>query len=448
VNRANRDIDLTGARLGPFWLTPGISRGNARVLLFSGFSLICLFTFISFVQPYLLQEVLHIPQEQQGSLTGLLGFIQEGIVVLLVSLIGASSDRLGRRLVYVVGVCLLAAGFALYPMAETQGQLIAFRIFYAIGFAAASVMLHTCLAEYPQNAVRGRWLGMVGIFNGLGVVLMAFALSRLPAWFVSLGFDSIAAVRFSFWTFTAYLIALALLLRLGLAPASAATPRRESVLRIAAQGLAAARDNPRIRLAYAMAFASRGDLAVLTAFFSLWIVQAGNDLGWTAAESTAKAGMLFGTTQAAGLLWAYPMGILIDRLNRLTAMCIAFGLAGFGYLALGFIADPFGSMMLAACLFAGMGESSVLVASGVLIGQEAPARDRGAVLGTFSLLGAAGIMLLTFTAGVVFDLVGRTAPFIMMGCLNCVIVLLALSMRLSERTTLLATADEGQPGSG
>ncbi len=426
-------IDASAVRLGPFWLSPGISRGNALTLLFSGFSLVCLFTFLSFVQPYLLQEVLHIPQSRQGSLTGMLSFVHELVVISLVSFIGGSSDRFGRRVVYVVGVCLLAAGFALYPMAETQTQLVAFRVFYAIGFAASSVMMHTCLAEYPQNAVRGRWMGTSAVLNALGVVLMAFVFSRLPAVYVGLGFDEIQAARLSFWTFSAYLLLLAGLLRIGLAPGTEHVNRKESLVRIVSQGFIAARDNPRIRLAYAMAFASRGDLAVLTVFFSLWVVQAGNDLGWTAAESTIKAGMLFGLSQAAGLLWSYPIGMIIDRIDRLTGMCLAFGLATFGYFSLGLIDDPFGKLMLVACLFVGVGESSVMVAGGVMVGQEAPAECRGAVLGTFSLLGALGMMLLTFTGGIIFDQLGRTAPFIMMGTVNALVLLAALVLRRSER---------------
>ncbi|NND35762.1 MAG: MFS transporter [Gammaproteobacteria bacterium] len=442
--------DPAGVSFGPFWITPGITRGNAVVLLFSGFSLICLLTFMAFIQPYLLEEVLHIPKERQGSLTGMLGLIQEVIVIGLASFIGATSDKLGRRVVYVTGVCLFAAAYIIYPLAETEGQLYAFRIFYAVGFAAATVMLHVCLAEYSQEASRGRWLGMVGFMNGLGVVVMAFGLSRLPQWFVSQGYDSVQAVRFSYWTFAGYLFLLAALLRFGLAPGAARSPGRTSSLRVAAQGFRAARDNPRILLAYGMAFASRGDLAILTGFFSLWLVQAGTDLGLTAAESSVKAGRLFGLSQLCGLLWAYPIGIIIDRLPRMTAMCVAFGLATVGYFALGQIEDPFGRWIPFACILAGVGESSAMIAGGTLIGQEAPAKSRGAVLGTYSLMGAAGIMVLTFTGGILFDQVGRTAPFVMMGFINLAVLVGALWLRRADRRKAAAIGppSDVQPGSG
>ncbi|MGI9342146.1 MAG: MFS transporter [Gammaproteobacteria bacterium] len=430
--RKQMEPDRSGVTLGPFWITPGVTRGNAMVLLFSGFSLISLLTFMAFVQPYLLQEVLQIPEDQQGSLTGTLAFLQEAIVILLASFIGATSDKFGRRIVYVIGVVLFAAAYVVYPLAETPAQLIGFRAFYAVGFAAATVMLHVCLAEYSQEASRGRWLGMVGFMNGLGVVVMAFALSRLPQWFVSLGYDSVQAVRFSYWVFASFLLLLAVILRFGLAPGRKQINRKTSSLKVAVAGFRAARENPRILLAYFMAFASRGDLAILTTFFSLWLLQRGNEIGLTAAEAIAKAGMLFGLSQLVGLLWSYPIGIILDRLPRMTAMCVAFGLATIGYFALGQIDDPFGKTILIACVLAGMGESSVLIAGGTLIGQEAPAKARGAVLGTYSLMGAAGIMILTFVGGFLFDKVGKTAPFIMMGFINLAVLTAALLLRNAE----------------
>lgn len=423
-------------KLGPFWLAPGISRGNAMVLLFSGFSMIGLSTFNAFAQPYLLQEVLNIPRDQQGTLIGTLGLIQEAIVIALVGVIGASSDKLGRRAVYVFGVLFLGLGFAVYPMAESVPQLYAVRIFYSFGFAAASVMLHVCLAEYPKNSSRGKWIGTAAMCNGLGVVLMAFVLSKTPSWFESLGFDSVQAIRMSYWAIAACFVMLAVLIRFGMAPGTSHIDRRESNLKLLMQGIAAARTNPRIVLSYFMAFASRGDLVILTTFFSLWLVQEGNERGWSAAETTAKAGMYFGISQLCGLLWSYPMGVIIDKLNRMSAMCVAFGIACVGYFLLGQVSDPFGTgFFLAACVLAGMGEASVMIAGAVLVGQEAPADCRGAVLGTFSLFGAFGIMVLTYAGGVIFDQIGPTAPFVMMGWINLMVLVGALVLRFRSPTT-------------
>ncbi len=420
--------DTSGVKFGPYWLMPGVSRANAVTLLFGGFSTVCVMSFMAFGQPFLF-EVIGIPKGEQGALSGNLGVLHEAVLIALMSLVGAISENVGRRIVYVVGAVVLALGFVLYPFADSKLELFVYRAFYAVGASAVMVMMHTLFAEYSQEATRGKWMGLVGLSNGLGVTLMALLLAKTPDWYGRLGFTDMEAIRYSFWTFAAYLLFLAGMLRLGLKGHAIRTRRTENIFKLAVQGFAATRTNPRITLAYVMAFASRGDLAILTYFFSLWVVQAGVQSGMSLGESTAKAGMLFGLSQGVGLLWSLGMGLIINRINRMTSMCIAFGLATIGYFSLGLISDPFGSFIILACILAGMGEASAMVAGGVLIGQEAPARIRGVVLGTFSLMGTAGIMVLSFIGGRVFDGIGPTAPFVMMGIVNLIVFVSALSMR-------------------
>ncbi len=66
--------DTDGVRFGPFWLTPGISRVNAMTYFFSAFIFVTLVTFLNFLQPYILDEILHLPAERQGAITDILHF--------------------------------------------------------------------------------------------------------------------------------------------------------------------------------------------------------------------------------------------------------------------------------------------------------------------------------------------------------------------------------------
>jgi len=419
---------MNGVKFGLFWLTPGITKINAMTLFFAGSTFIGVMTFMAFGQPFLF-DVIGIPQGAQGSLTGLLGLLQEAIFILLVSLFGALSDNVGRRIVYVAGMVVVGLGYLLYPLATSEGELIGFKVFYAFGVSAVMVMMHTCFAEYSQNVTRGKWMGTVGFFNALGVTIMAVLLSKTPSWYVHAGYSDLQAIRLSFWTFGAYLFVLAVIMRWGLQGRTTPLRKTENIVKQAGRGFAAARNNPRIALAYGMAFASRGDLAILTAYFSLWLTQTGVAAGLSLGESVAKAGMLFGLSQGVGLLWAFGVGFVFDKVPRMTGMCIAFGLATLGYFSLSLVSDPFGSFILVACVLVGVGESSAMVAGGVLIGQEAPPHARGAVLGTFSLMGGVGIMCLTYIGGRVFDGFGPTAPFVMMGGINLIVLGAALYAR-------------------
>jgi len=421
--------DPAGAQLGPFWLSPGVTRGNAVTLLYGAISTICLVTFVSAAQPYLF-AVIGIPQGEQGILSAILSSAQEGTQVLIAGLIGALSDRTGRRVVYVGGLICMSLSFVIYPLAGSATELVAYRIVLSIGTTAATVMMTTCFAEYSQDVSRGRWMGLVGVFNGLGVVLMATVLAKLPLWLSGQGLDNVTSIRYSFWIFGGYILLLALILRAGLqghtAPASRA---KRTLIQQTTIGIAAARDNPRIALAYVLAFASRGDLVIITTFIFLWVTQAGIDAGLAPGQATAKAGMIFGAAQGVALIWSFVMGYILDRIPRLTGVCLAFFLAALGYSALGQVDDPFGPWMLPAAILAGLGEASAVVTAGVLIGQEAPPPLRGTVIGTFGLCGALGIICLTFAGGQVFDAFGRHAPFAMMGMVNLVVVALALWVR-------------------
>ncbi len=229
--------------------------------------------------------------------------MQEGIQVLIAGAIGALSDRHGRRLIYVIGLVGMAAGLLLYPLAGSALELLVFRAFYAIGVTAAAVMMVTCFAEYTAESTRGRWMGMIGVFNGLGVVLMALVLAKIPLWLGQLGVDDTAAIRYTFWIFAAGTLALAAALWRGLQPRQELPDRTQlTLLQQTRIGLTAARQNPRIGLAYLLAFASRGDLVIITTFLSLWIIQAGIQAGLSPGAAPARAGMVIGLAPAGALV--------------------------------------------------------------------------------------------------------------------------------------------------
>ncbi len=437
-------LEAAPARLGPFHLSAGTSRGNAATLLFGTFSTIGLVTFLSFVNPYLF-HVLGIPTDKQGALSGLLVSLSEITVVLLGAGVGAWSDRVGRRPVLIAGLGIMALGFVVYPLAPSVAWLVALRLLYAVGMAAAIVMLSTSIAEYVAERSRGRWMGAVGVCNGLGVVVTATVLAKLPLVFASNGFSEVMALRLSFWVLALAVLLLAWLMRAGLrAPAQPAARARANPLRLTLRGVAIGRARPRVALGYLTAFAARSDLTVITTFLSLWIVQAGLAAGMSVSAATARAGMVFGISQAVGLLWSFGMGLVLDRLPRLAGVAIAFAAAAVGYLALGLVDDPLGGAMILAVIVAGLGEASAVVSAGTLIGQEAPAEDRGAVLGTFTLAGSTGQILLTVAGGQLFDVVGPHAPFVLMGAVNLLVFGAALAAwRRDARVRARAAVVEG-----
>jgi MFS family permease len=308
----SRDAEI---RVGALWFQPGITGGNFATLCYASFSTIAIITFLGFAQPYLLTEVLHIPLEEQGTFTGLLATFSEIMLLALSGVVGATSDRVGRRLMFVGGFVCIALGYFIYPLADTKLQLILFRCVLAIGFATAPIMLSACIVDYIQERSRGRWLGTNAVFTGLGAMFMAFVLAKLPQWYLEQGASAINAGRYTFWTTSALCLLSAIILWFGLSDRRASTSSPRNIMQQTAAGFREGWANPRLALAYAAAFIGRGDLVIISTFLSLWVVQTGVENGISAGEALAKAGILYGILQGSALLWAYGMGIIADRVN-------------------------------------------------------------------------------------------------------------------------------------
>lgn len=439
--------DPSGLKVGPFWFTPGITGLNVATCLFSVGAALAMMTFMNFVQPYVLTDVLNIPREQQGKLTGSLASLQEVVVILLMGFIGALSDKVGRRWIFAVGFFILGVGYIVYPLAESTTQLFLYRVFFAVGTAMIPVMMSACIQDYSQEFSRGKWVGLTSVFNGLGVIVMATTLSKLPKYIeAAYGTSKADAVIYAFWAMGGFSIAIGLITLAGLARITGAPRQRDPIVKLLREGLRCARENPKIALCYYAAVATRGDVVIAGTYFSAWFVAAGAENGMSTGEAMSRAGFLFGAViTGASLLWAYLQGWICDKVNRVTGVVMAFAISTVGYVGMGLIGDPFASVMLIPiCLILGAGETANVVAGGALIGQEAPARIRGSVLGVFNLFGAVGIALCVGLGGWLFDHWYYNAPFMMMGLINASVMLFALVLRLRERGAA-KTAPQAQP---
>jgi len=430
------NIDKEGLHLGPFWFVPGYSPKAIITVLYASFASLAMLTLVNFIQPYLFQEVLKIPLDQQGKLTGSLAALQEIIIILVIGLTGAASDKIGRKILFSLGFILLAAGYFIYPYADSTLKLFLFRGIVAIGAAMIPVMLSACLVDTIQEISRGKWFALSSIFNGLGVLFMGTVLGQMPRRFEELGFNAPEAAKYTFWIATAICLMTAILLHLGLKSGPPPEVKKKpQIIKNFILGLSEARRNSRIALAYASAFIARGDLVVVGTFFSLWFVQIGAQQQIPTGQAMAKAGLLFGAViQVSALSWAFIMGIICDRLDRVTAVALAFGIASVGYLTLGSIQDPFsaGTIIILGCVITGMGEISAVISSMALVGEEAPPNYRGAVVGVFNKTGAIGIIAATTIGGLLVDTIKPNAPFTMMGIFNLIICLVAIFVRLKK----------------
>jgi MFS family permease len=420
-------IDTAGIRFGPFWLAPGISKANALTLFYATFANVLMITFLNFLQPYLLNDVIGVAPERQGVLTGTLNLVQELVALALFGVVGAASDRMGRRNLCAAGLVLQAIGLALIPMAGAELQLYLVRLVFAAGVATASVTILAAFQDYPQEVSRGKWSGANSIATSIGILLLSLVGVRLPGFYQEAGADPAMAGRLAFWTAAAIALVSAAIIRTGFHGGVAAAPgTRPSLLAGVGAAVRAAAGNPRLALSYFCAFASRGDMMVLGAFLSLWFIRAGAEEGLESTAALARVGIALGVFQLALMIGAPLVGWLVDRISRVLAVCLAMAVNAVAYFAVGSVDNPYDfAVMLPAIALLGLGEIGAIITGNTLLGQEAPPRLRGAASGAYNFCGTLGVLFATGLGGLAFDRLGYGVPFTMMACVNALVMLAA-----------------------
>jgi len=446
---------------------PGVRPVNMAAFYIAVLFSALVFAFMTQAQPLLLDTTLGVAEAEADGIGEGIVLWGSWVVILCVGLFGSLSDKLGRLPVFALGFLLMGLCCFLHPEARRVGSelgrllpggaqldgvdgLLALRLLYAVGVAAATAMLPTVLADYAVDSDRGRATGIRTVMSGVGALLATGALLQLPKLLVvSLGFNSQAALRFTYQV-TAYVIfAVALFLCIFLQRRTLAqAQRRESVWEITREGLRSARD-PGVGLAYGAAFLARALLVVFGVFFALWGRQRGLELGLSPEETMARAGRVLLVSQVFALLGAPIFGMVADRLNRVTALVLACTVAAAGYGSTWFVQDPLAadlpgllSVMAMAALI-GFGAVGCEITGGVLIAQQAPGRVRGAVIGFFSLSGAVGVVA-AGALGDLFDEWHPTGPFLVFAALCIVVALWALLVR----NRVVSLRELGEPVAG
>ena len=446
---AAAEVESYPLRIGPgrisfptgLRIRSSVRRSNVGTLFFVSFFAIASMNAIGLLQPYLLNVILKVPQNEQGALTGNLVVLQEIVGLLLLAPVGALSDRFGRRSIFFLAYVALAVGYCLYPLADNRVELAFFRHFLAVGIVGINAMLPAVANDYAVDATRAKMIAATFIFNGIGIATIPKLLTSLPTWFVGMGFDRELAGRYTYWCLSSLCLLLSLVLLWGLqAGAPVNRGKREPFLPMLLAGVREGR-NPRVALGYVSGLVSRADLGVISTWLTLWLVTEGTRRGMPAEVAQAKAGTFYVAIQAMALPWAPIWGWILDRVDRLKGLAAAMVVAAIGYGSLVFLEDPFGPQMWIAAAFVAAGEMAANISAVSLIGKEAPERSRGAVIGVFSLFGALGILMIAQVGALFFDSGITVGPFLFMAGANVVMVVLTL---ITIAVTRRAPAVQGQ----
>ena len=416
-----------GARIRNIQLAAGVRVSHFWTYMYASLICIGMMTNMNFSQPYILAEHLGITDlGVAGAITGRLTGITEFIALFLIWPFGMLADRIGRRPVLMLGIGLIGLSYSLYPWATEVAHLVYYRIVFGVGVAATASMTATIQNDYPVESSRGRLVGFSSAFNALGIVFATWLVSALPKWLQDAGLDPVAAGRYAYGAAAVVCFTSVLVFRFGLkggVPES--SHQRPPWAELVKAGFKQAK-NPRILLAYVSAMTSRGDMVVAGLFVSLWGTMSVKAAGGEAAVAQYQAILPFAVMQVFAVLWSFVFGSILDRINRVAGMVLSLVLSVVAYGSLYFVESPLDLRMLPLFALLGAAMAGAIMSGMALVGQEAPPRERGAVIGLMSMFGSIGIILAAGIGGVLFSAATPWAPFLLMAGAQAVLTVWAV----------------------
>lgn len=349
------------------------------------------------VVPFLVQG--YVSAAQVGEIVGVLSATYAFCAFFASPMLGALSDRYGRRPLLLICLFGSAVGYALFGFGGALWVLFLGRIIDGVTGGNVSI-LYASLADSTAPRERGKYYGMIGAATGIGFMLgpgigaLTATLGYRAPLFITAGFTLVNVI----WGFL-------------YSPETLPMDRRNADTSLA-------RINPFsiLRAVFSMAqlrwllIATFLFASAITVFQTVMPVLGKDVLGWN-AETIGIVFLIAGVTDIVGqgllIRWLQP--ILGDA--KLAFVGLACEVVGFVLLYMSVISAS-ALIAFTSILVITLGDALVIPSVGGLVSQLVSGREQGRVQGGSLALQSIARIIGPLTGGEVYSRFGRGIPFL------------------------------------
>ena len=315
-----------------------------------------------------------------GVLGLVLGLSRTGTSILM----GAVSDRLGRKIVLVIGICLLGISSIGTGLSKTTSSLIIMQIILGLAFTASLNTGVVCIADIMPTAKRGLAFGIGSTVLGAGFSLGSF----------------LGGMMTQYWGYQAVYIGTGVFAVLGIVLAymyvdDSAERNEMAILPLLKHAKSIILNKPILILSIggALSFMVFGGLVVM--FFPIYAMSIGMD------HSTI--GIMFAVRTAASTLVRFPGGIFSKGV--IGQWLLPISLIGTAVFALITPQLQSPALMMVFLVIEGISYGLYYTIGQLFAVNLSADVSRGLVLGSYATFSGIGGGILTFFMGIIADAV-------------------------------------------
>ncbi len=351
------------------------------------------------VLPELIKELAGGSTAMAGRYVGIIAATYSLMQFLCAPIMGALSDRFGRRPIILASLFGLGIDFLVQGLAPSIGWLFLGRLLAGI-MGASFTTANAYIADVLTRENRARNFGLVGVMFGLGFIFGPALGGLLGGIHLRLPFFVSAGLALANWLYGFFIL-----------PESLPLEKRSS--------LSLAKANPLGTLKRLRTYPIVGALAIAFACTSLahrglenvWVLYTGFRFGWNEQTNGLTLGLV-------GLMAALVQGLLVRPVietlgERRTAM-VGLAISAIAFLLYGLAFQ--GWMVLCIIVFGAFGGVSGPAIQSIVAGAVDPS-DQGKIQGALtSLMSLTNIIApLFFTAGLFSYFTSKQAPLLLPG---------------------------------